>query len=113
MLEYFDGVLELTKGDTINLTIELQNAQGEPYVMLPTDRLIFDYRKDYFSRDSLSFASSTNEIHISHTQSLDFQVGMGYFTITLESINGHYTVIGGDNDEPNIRVWKGVDNGEY
>lgn len=110
MLEIYNNMIRVTRGDTIDLSVSLKHHDGSPYVMQTGDTLTFTVRKQYDGDVLLQAVSSTNTISVTPEQSKNLEVGDCCYDIELKTGGGGVYTVAGVNDylRSNMRVWPEV-----
>lgn len=90
------GEIQLTRGDTARLTVNITDDEGEQYIVQSSDVLSLTVKKDYSDSVPLiqKIVTGSNLFHIepSDTKSLSF--GKYKYDVQLETTDGDvYTVV--------------------
>lgn len=109
MLKISGNRIELTKGDSAYITVNITYADGSPYTMQASDKLKFTVKKDLDSEVLMAVESATNTIHVAHSDSKNLIPGLCYGDIQLKSGEDIYTLFGVVNEDiPNVVVYPEV-----
>lgn len=96
MLEITNGVIKFTKGDSVALNVDLQNADGTVYEMQSGDELKFTIRKNPSDNDPiLHIPVSSTRIVLRPILTNMIEPGRYCYDIELETSDGNvYTIVG-------------------
>lgn len=102
MLYINENAIKLTRGDTAYLSVSLQMATGEEYIMSKDDELTLTIKENTFVSEELMRKTITGEsiFHIKPTDTCNIPFGKYKYDIQLTTSNGDvYTVIDVDTFE--------------
>lgn len=110
MLRIHDNIVEFTRGDTVNLTVNMRHTDGTPYVMQNGDTLTLSVRKAVGSPVIIQEVSDNSAISLTADQTKQLEPGLCCYDIELKTAGGGvYTVVGiTDTLRQNMRVWPEV-----
>lgn len=96
MLEIINNKIRLTRGDTMRLSISLQNSDGEPIVLSPTDKLYFRLKRNAKIEEMLIEHLGDSEqmlIELNENDTKDIPFGKYKYEIEVVYEGDHYTII--------------------
>ena len=110
MLRIHDNIVEFTRGDTVNLTVNMRHNDGYPYRMQLGDTLTLTIRKSLDSPVALQVVSDSETIVLTAEQTKQLEPGVCCYDIELKTPSGCvYTVVGvTDTLRQNMRIWPEV-----
>lgn len=86
--------IELTRGDTLHLEVEITNQNGEPYELEEGDKLEFTLKKNTTTEEFiLKRQLSSNQFTISHEETKEMNYGTYVYDVQLTQENGDVTTI--------------------
>lgn len=109
MLKLYGNCMELTKGDSAFIHVDINYADGSPYQMQSGDKLIMSAKNNIYQPVAMSVESNTDTIHILPSDSKKLEAGRGFFDIQLKAGDEVYTLVGVvDENVPNLTVYPEV-----
>lgn len=109
MLSLVGNELKITRGDSAYITVNIEYADGTPYVMQAGDTLKLSAKHNLNGSVDMEVASSNSTLHITPELSRGLVVGKGFFDIQLTTSEDIFTLVGVvDQDIPNMVVYPEV-----
>lgn len=91
-----DGSIELTRGDTARFTIDINDDEGQVYIMQSSDELVFTVKDDIDDIEPViqKIVTGDNMIHIEPKDTSELDFGNYIYDAELRMENGDvYTVV--------------------
>ena len=81
--------INMIRGDTIRLDIEITTADGNPYILKDGDKLLFTVKKNVFDKDIIIQKKITSgTIVIDHQDTADLEYRSYVYDVQLTLANG-------------------------
>ena len=97
MLKVTGNKIQLTRGDTMILQINLKDETGEEYIPVETDKIYFRLKKQQTSKEILierEIPYDTLILQLNEEDTEDFRFGTYYYEVELVTeSNYHFTAI--------------------